>query len=159
MSLDTALRRGSAVHVGMPWRTFLPFPDGTIATEDRYAVAGYYSGLTATVPVLMEQIANIAVGFDTGTHQYNLSLAFTGATSYAIAPAVETGWSFDVNTGVLEIDTDDAGTFGTYVVTASNAAGDTDSNAFTVSVLVSSGTAMPAVLLDYLLTDIFNDDE
>jgi hypothetical protein len=85
-------------------------------------------------PVLLGQIPNLSALFDSGTHQYDLSVYFSDATTYAIDPAVETGWSFDTNTGVLEIDTDDEDTFGPFVVTATNANGGTDSNAFTVRV-------------------------
>jgi hypothetical protein len=85
-------------------------------------------------PILLGQIPNLSAGFDTGTHQYELGAYFSGATSYAIDPPVETGWTFNTTTGQLEIDTDAEATFGPYVVTATNANGDTDSNAFTVRV-------------------------
>lgn len=134
MALDSALRRASAVFPLLPWRDMLPFPDGTIATEDRYTVAGLYSGLIATPPALLDQIGNITARAASGTHAYDLSLFFSGATSYAIAPTVETGWSFDTNTGVLTIDTDDSNTFGPYTVTATSAGGSVDSNTFTVRV-------------------------
>jgi hypothetical protein len=81
-------------------------------------------GAGASPPVLLGQIPN-------------LSDYFSGADTYAIDPAVETGWSFDTNTGVLEIDTDDEDTFGPFTVTATNPNGDTDSNAFSVIVFDS----------------------
>jgi hypothetical protein len=146
MALDTALRRGSAVNVGLPWRTFLPSPDGTIATEDRYAVGFMYSGLISTPPVQLESVPNFSARFDSGTHELDLSVYFSGATSYAIDPAVETGWSLDTGTGVLTIDTDDADTFGPYTVTASNGGGDADSNPFTVKVSASAGTAFSQLI-------------
>jgi hypothetical protein len=95
----------------------------------------------AQPPVLLGSIPNISAALDSGTHQYELGDYFGGATSYAISPAVETGWTFNTTTGQLEIDTDDADTFGPYIVTATNANGDTDSNAFTVK--VSDSTAVP----------------
>lgn len=85
-------------------------------------------------PTLLGQIPNLSAVFDSGTHQYDLSDYFANADTYAIDPAVETGWSFDTNTGILEIDTDDEDTFGPFTVTATNANGDTESNAFTVRV-------------------------
>jgi hypothetical protein len=91
-------------------------------------------GAGGAPPVLVDQIPNLAAGFDSGTHQFDLSQYFTGATSYAIDPAVEVGWSFNTTSGLLEIDTDDEDTFGPYTVTASNASGDTDSNTFLVNV-------------------------
>lgn len=91
---------------------------------------------TGSPPTLVANIPNIAKPEDTGTYEFDLSVYFTGATSYAIDPAVETGWDFNTSTGVLTIDTDDTSTFGPYTVTASNDDGDTDSNAFSVYVVV-----------------------
>jgi hypothetical protein len=93
-----------------------------------------------SAPVLVQSIPGFSETFDTGTHEYDLSAYFTGADTYAIAPAVETGWAFDTNTGVLTIDTDALGNFGTYVVTATNATGDTASNAFGVAVVAVAST-------------------
>jgi len=95
---------------------------------------GSFAGKVAAPPVFSGTIANISEDFDTGTYQYDISTYFTGATSYSIAPSVEAGWSFNTSTGVLTIDTDDQNTFGSYVVTGTNAGGDTDSNAFFVTV-------------------------
>lgn len=47
MALDTALKRGSAINVGSPWRAFLPLPDGTIAAADRQVIPFVYSGILA----------------------------------------------------------------------------------------------------------------
>lgn len=93
---------------------------------------------TEQAPVFTGQIPNQSAAFNSGTYQYDLSTYFSGATSYSIDPAVEAGWSFDTNTGILEIDTDAEGAFGAYTVTATNIRGNTDSNAFTISVLQSS---------------------
>lgn len=94
-------------------------------------------GGTASAPVFSGVIPNISETQNTGTHSYALGAYFSGATSYSIAPAVETGWTFDTVTGGLEIDTDATGVFGPYVVTGSNAAGDDDSNGFTVTVVAA----------------------
>lgn len=102
-------------------------------SEDAFAFEA-----AAIPPTLLEQLPNISAAFDSGTHQYDLSEYFSGADTYAIDPAIETGWSFDANTGVLTIDTDDEDTFGPYTVTATNGSGDTDSNTFTVKVSQSS---------------------
>jgi hypothetical protein len=138
MAIDTALRRASAINVGCPWRGILPMPDGSVDVEDRYTLGLAYGGIISALPVLEDPIGNIAAPFDSGTHEYNLAAYFSGATTFAIDPAVETGWTFDGNTGLLSIDTDDEDTFGPYTVTATNASGDTDSNAFTVKVVTSS---------------------
>jgi hypothetical protein len=96
-------------------------------------------------PLLVGSIPNFSETENTGTHQYDLSAYFLGADTYAIAPAVETGWSFDTGTGVLEIDTDALGTFGPFIVTATNANGSTPSNEFTASVVaVAVVTEQPA---------------
>lgn len=139
MALDSALKRGSAIHPGSPWRAFLPFPDGSVDDGDRAASLLLYSGIVSvagSAPTLLGQIPNLSAPYDSGTHQYDLSQYFASADTYAIDPAVETGWSFDTNTGLLEIDTDVEDTFGPYTVTASNGDGDTDSNAFLVLVAV-----------------------
>lgn len=47
MAIDTAAKRGSAINPGSPWRSHLPFPDGTIGQGDRQAVAFWYTGILA----------------------------------------------------------------------------------------------------------------
>jgi hypothetical protein len=136
VAVDTFLRRLSMMDFGI--ESTLSIPDGSVDAEDRYALLDLYAGNISAVPEFIDQIGNIAAAFDSGTHAYDLSLYFSGATSYAIDPAVETGWTFDTNSGLLTIDTDDEDTFGPYTVTATNASGDTVGNAFTVKVAVSS---------------------
>lgn len=138
MAVDTQLRRLSIIELGFRARGFLPIPDGSVDAEDRYMHLGLYSGNIGTAPQLVGSIGNISVGADSGTHAYDLAANFAGATSYAISPAVETGWSFNTSSGLLTIDTDAIGSFGPYTVTATNASGDTDSNAFTVKVSTSN---------------------
>lgn len=101
-------------------------------------VLGMYSGITASVPTLIAQLPNRSEQPDSGTHQYDLSQYFSGATSYAIDPAVEAGWTFNTSSALLTIDTDDSDTFGPYTVTATNASGNTDGNVFTVKVAPSN---------------------
>lgn len=118
-------------------------------------------GITQAPPVLLGQIPNLSAQFDSGTHQFDLSEYFANADTYAISPAVETGWSLDANTGILTIDTDDEDTFGPYTVTATNGNGDTDSNTFTVRVSAwdqagwIGGTAVSA---DGVMGTTFLDD-
>ena len=45
MAVDTKAKRGSAVHVALPWRTWRAEPDGAIDDEDRLGVGGYYIGI------------------------------------------------------------------------------------------------------------------
>ncbi len=94
-------------------------------------------------PVLVGTIPNIVHTYNTGTHSYALGAYFLGADSYAIAPAVETGWTFNTVTGELVIDTDAVATFGPFTVTATNGNGDTPSNAFTVEVVAAGGHYWP----------------
>jgi hypothetical protein len=89
---------------------------------------------SASPPVFSGTIPDITRNQNTGSHQYDLGAYFSGATSYSISPAIETGWVFDTGTGELTIDTDAVGVFGTYVVTATNINGTDDSNAFSVTV-------------------------
>lgn len=91
-----------------------------------------YSSTSTAPPVFSGTIPNLSYNFDSGTHATDLSLYFTGATSYSISPSLESGWSF--TSSVLTVDTDDVGTFGPYTVTGTNAGGDTASNAFSVTV-------------------------
>lgn len=88
----------------------------------------------ANPPTLLGTVPNMLERQNSGTHQLDVGNYFSGADTYAIAPSVEAGWSFDTNTGVLEIDTDALGTFGPFTVTATNVNGDTDSNLFYVVV-------------------------
>lgn len=134
MALDTARRRKSAIYVALPFRSILPVPDGNIETEDRYNLAGQYSGLVGSVPQFSGPIPNVLVVVDTSTHAFDLGAYFSGPTEYALSPTAEVGWTFDTGTGLLTIDTDDDGSFGPYVVTGTNATGSAVSNAFLVTV-------------------------
>src|SRR5687768_7324492 len=110
-------------------------------------------------PVFQGTIPDIFERKDSGNHQYDLSPYFIGADTYAIAPAVETGCSFGTNTGVLTIDTDALGLFGPYTVTASNAYGDTPSNAFDVEgAKKDSGTSRAMRHRRRLLVEINGED-
>lgn len=142
MAVDTAAKRFSALNVSSPWRGLSYFPTGTITAAERQAVAYLYSGIVSglSAPVFTGTIPNISKVQNTGSFQYDLSTYFSGATSYSIAPVVEAGWSLNTSTALFTIDTDAVGVFGPYTVTATNAAGTADSNAFTVTV-----TAAPVV--------------
>lgn len=48
MALDTALKRGSAIFPGIPWRPFVSIPGASIDQADRQTLARYYSGILAT---------------------------------------------------------------------------------------------------------------
>jgi hypothetical protein len=110
-------------------------------------------------PVFQGSIPDIFQRQNTGEFTYDLSPYFTGADSYAISPAVESGWSFDTNTGVLVIDTDAIGLFGPFTVTASNASGDTPSNAFDVEIAVkNTGAGRPKKPRRRLLVEINGED-
>lgn len=136
MALDTARRRKSAVYLTLPFRSILPVPDGNIETEDRYNLAGQYSGLVASAPAFSGAIPAILVVENNGAQNYDLGAYFSGATEFAIDPAVEASWTFDTGTGLLTIDTDTsaADNYGPYTVTGTNSAGSVNSNAFLVTI-------------------------
>lgn len=74
----------------------------------------------------------------TGNSTFNAGAYFTGATSYSATPTVA-GISFNTSTGLFTITAATAGTglFGPFVVTGTNAAGSTASNAFSYTVLIA----------------------
>lgn len=110
-------------------------------------------------PTFQGAIQDIFQRKDTGNYTYELGSYFIGADSYAIAPAVESGWTFNTSTGQLVIDTDAMGAFGPYTVTASNAFGDTPSNAFDVEVAKKdSGAGRPKRPRRRLLVEIDGQD-
>lgn len=149
MALDTARRRKSAVYLTLPFRSILPVPDGNIETEDRYNLAGQYSGLVASMPAFSGPVTAVLVVENTGSHNYDIGARFSGATEYSIDPAVEASWTFDTGTGLLAVDTDTsaAGNYGPYTVTGTNAAGSIASNAFRVTIATTpKGASMPSVI-------------
>jgi hypothetical protein len=112
-----------------------------------------------SAPTFQGTIPDIFERKDTGTHDYDLSPYFIGADSYSISPAVETGWSFNTSTAALTIDTDALGLFGPYTVTATNAFGTADSNAFDVEVAVkNTGAGRPKKPRRRLLVEINGQD-
>jgi len=137
MAVDTAQKRFSMLNAGWLPPVILFEPDGTVDADDRAHLLNIYGGNAlsgVTAPVFSGTISDISVDQDSGVHQYNYSSYFTGATSYSISPAVETGWNFNTSTAVLTIDTDDADAFGPYTITGTNAGGSDASNAFSVTV-------------------------
>lgn len=49
MAIDSALKRLSAIGLGLPWRSQYPLPDGTINSADRAVSAYQYGGIGALV--------------------------------------------------------------------------------------------------------------
>lgn len=92
-------------------------------------------GATKTPPELDAQLPSLNAAAETGSHTYALGDSFSGATSFSISPSVEAGWNFSSLTGSLTIDTDDANTFGPYVITATNENGSIQSNGFSITVV------------------------
>lgn len=114
---------------------------------------------SGSAPIFQGTIPDIFERKDTGTHDYDLSPYFIGADSYSISPAVEAGWNFNTSTGVLTIDTDALGLFGPYTVTATNAFGTADSNAFDVEVAKKdAGAGRPKRPRRRLLVEINGED-
>ena len=92
--------------------------------------------VAVTTPVFTGTIPNIEGDFNDPDIITDTSVYFTGATSYSIAPTVETGWNFDTVTGILTVDTDVVGTFGPYIVTGTNVSGSAASNSFSVEIIM-----------------------
>jgi len=112
--------------------------DGWI--DGAWVASGWIPGGWASgglVPGLVGSISNKTEDSNSGTHQYDFTVNFSGATSFTILPAIEVGWTFIA--GVLTIDTDADGVFGPFTVTGTNVNGDTDQNAFFVNVGVFAG--------------------
>lgn len=91
--------------------------------------------VSALAPFFTGPIPNLSYTQNSGTSTYNASTLFTGAASYSIAPAPDSGISFNTGTGVISVDTTvlSIGTHGPYVVTGTNANGSTASNPFTIA--------------------------
>jgi hypothetical protein len=136
VELRTWVESLNVASIGAPFsQTDWPNPIRRVDSNSlRICINGVQLQPQAQPPVATGTIPNIFQRQDTGTFAYDLSVYFSGATSYAIAPAIEAGWTFDVLTAVLVIDTDAIAVFGPFTVTATNASGDTPSNAFTVEV-------------------------
>lgn len=136
--LRTWVESLNIANIGAPFaQTDWPNP---VRRTDSIGLRSWVNGIqiepTPQAPGFSGPIPDIFQRKDTGTYTYDLSVYFVGALTYAISPAVETGWTFDVNTAVLVIDTDELGVFGPFTVTATNLVGDTPSNAFSVEVAV-----------------------
>lgn len=136
VELRTWVESLNVASIGAPFsQTDWPNPIRRVDSNSlRICINGVQLQPQAQPPLATGTIPNIFQRQDTGTFAYDLSVYFSGATSYAIAPAIEAGWTFDVLTAVLVIDTDAVAVFGPFTVTATNASGDTPSNAFTVEV-------------------------
>lgn len=93
-----------------------------------------FFGGAGAPPTLITNISDIAVTDVQPTYTFNFAANFGGATFYSISPAVASGWSFNVSTATLTIDTDVLGTFGPFAITAFNGTGSVASNQFSVVV-------------------------
>lgn len=136
MALDSRQKRAAVAGVARPWYRN-PHPSGMNANQ-RASVGQVYpvALFTQPAPVFTGTIDNISEIYDSGSYMYDFTAYFTFATSYAISPDLESGWSFAA--GVLTIDTDGLGNFGPFTVTGINSSGQTDSNIFTIQVAVTT---------------------
>lgn len=48
MALDSRRKRGSAIGIGIPWRSWVTIPDGTITAADRQMFLKLCSAVTIT---------------------------------------------------------------------------------------------------------------
>ena len=97
---------------------------------------GFFQELNVTLgPPQLDQIPNFTVKANSGSYTFDLSVYFSGATSYSIT-ALDTGITFNTGTGVLTVNSGTAsvGTHGPITVTASDGTHTTPSNPFTVRI-------------------------
>lgn len=134
--LDSRQKRAAVIGTARAWYRN-PHPSGMDAPQ-RASVAQVYpvALFTQPAPIFTGTIDDISELYDSGSYMYDFTTYYTYATSYAISPDLETGWSFV--SGVLTIDTDGLGNFGPFTVTGINSSGQTDSNTFTIQVAVTT---------------------
>jgi len=99
---------------------------------------GSFAGKAVAPPIFAGTIPDISLTEGGPSTDYDLSVYFTGAASYAIDPAVEAGWAFNTTTAILTVVPDTVGTYGGYIVTATNPGGTVDSNSFGVTVTAAA---------------------
>lgn len=100
----------------------------------------FHASALLAPPTFNLLIPTLVYNKNNGVQTYNAGASFTGATSYALSPAPDTGISINSLTGVISTDTVAAavGPHGPYTVVATNSNGSTISNLFTIA--VNSGT-------------------
>lgn len=138
MALDSRQKRAAVIGTARAWYRN-PHPSSMNASQ-RAAVGQVYpvALFTQPAPIFSGTISNISELYDSGSYMYDFTTYYTYATSYAISPDLETGWSFSA--GILTIDTDGLGNFGPFTVTGINSVGQVDSNSLTVQVAVTIPT-------------------
>lgn len=129
---------------------------GTNPSFDYYLNSGTGEGTLSTItradpafpPVLVGPIPDFIFSANSGLHFIPSGTYFTGAVSYA-SGSLQTGITFDVNTGAYSVDT--SVVLGNYSnrTDATNAQGTTQSNTFAISVV--AGTATDDIELQDLL--------
>lgn len=67
MALDTASKRFSAIHHGIPWRGLGYFPTGTIDASERLGLLWLYSGISASAPVTVPDVVGQTQAAGTAT--------------------------------------------------------------------------------------------
>jgi hypothetical protein len=96
---------------------------------------------TGSAPVFFGPVSNITVTVDVAMASVDLSVYFTGATSYSIAGTLPAGVTLNTSTGVLSGTPTETGTFAGLVVTGTNASGSTDSGSFSLICAAAGGRA------------------
>ena len=115
-NFDTAAKRISGVHVGMPWRGLGYFPTGAVDQAERQAFIFLYSGILATAPIAVPDVDN------PGTTQ---AAAESAITTAGLVASVSTAYSATVPAGE--------------VISQDPAAGTSVAPGSTVSIVVSLG--------------------
>lgn len=140
MAIDTASKRFSMMNFGTQPISPLFIPDGSVDEGDRLHLLTLYSGISlsaVTPPVFTGQLSDLDITANS-EKTIDYSGYFSDATSYSISPSVESGWSFNVSTGVLTVLESSVARFGSYVITGTNSGGSDSSNEFYIHVRLGS---------------------
>lgn len=104
----------------------------------------------AAAPLFSGIIPNLSFARNVSITPVDTGEFFAGATSYALLGTLPAGLSFNSTTGVISGVPVTGGEIQSLVVQAINAAGATNSNPFSISIIAASGTCIPKTILDII---------
>lgn len=105
-------------------------------TSQAHTFPQFHASALLAPPTFIPLIPTLVYNKNNGVQTYNAGANFTGAVSFALAPAPDTGISINSATGLISVDTVAAaiGLHGPYTVVATNTNGSTISNSFGIAV-------------------------
>lgn len=77
MAIDTRDKRASAGACALVWLVALPTPDSTISAADRAHSAGFYAGIAAGTPSIIDLTQQLSAALDAATTSITLDSAVT----------------------------------------------------------------------------------